>query len=326
MALAIGLTSRAAAADPPPPVTSALNWTRLPGAESCIGVRELQAAVEKRIGRALFVSATEADVLVEGNIEPISNARGWRAQIRLSDADGVDLGTREIQNKEPSCRSLDPSLALAIALMVDPESVRAGRPPVVIPKEKPPAAGTGAPPPPAPPVQDHRPQRLRVKVAAGASLGWGFLPGFGAGAAGRVALERNGSPGLEIDARLWPSQTTNLLAPSELFASFWSAQGGFSVCPLQGGKASTRFTGCLGTTIAIVHATFPDEPRPQESTGFRVDLTTQGRLSRRILGPLLVDLGFTLGIPISQPSFFYARKIPLSYVVGSADVGISIEF
>jgi hypothetical protein len=313
----MGLISAAAKAGPPPPATSALNWTRLPGAESCIGVRDLADAVEKRLGRSLFVSATKADVLVEGNIEPTANPRGWRAQIRLSGADAVILGTREIANTEPSCRSLDESLALAIALMIDPHV------PVV---EAPPApSGPGVSKPRPPPVLSPPPESLRVKTAVGAMLGWGFLPGFGAGMLGRVALERDGSPGLEVDARFWPSQTTAFTQGGPV-ASFWSVQGGFSVCPLQGGKAVTFFTGCLGTAVAILHAAFPDPHDAQQSTGFRVDVTTQGRLSRRILGPLLVDLGFSLAIPIGQPAFYQRNKIPLSYVAGSADVGISIEF
>jgi hypothetical protein len=160
---------------------------------------------------------------------------------------------------------------------------------------------------------------LQVKTSVGGTLGWGFLPGFGAGLLTRVAFERENMFGLEVDARFWPPQAS---AQSGLF---WSAQGGFALCPFRGGSGATLFTGCAGPNVAMIHATFPEIDGAPEATGFRVDFTLQARLSRRIRGPLLIDLGGSLALPLARPGFYHNRNIPVSYVAGSADVGISLQ-
>src|SRR5262249_39169402 len=51
--------------------TSSLNWVRLPGSEECITARALATAVEGRLGRAVFVSASQGDLSIEGRVEPV---------------------------------------------------------------------------------------------------------------------------------------------------------------------------------------------------------------------------------------------------------------
>ena len=50
--------------------TSSLSWIRLPGAERCVSTQDLARDVEQRLGHPIFVSPSEADVSVEGHIEP----------------------------------------------------------------------------------------------------------------------------------------------------------------------------------------------------------------------------------------------------------------
>ena len=49
--------------------TSSLSWLRMPGADACIATQALARSVEERLGRHVFVSASAADVSVEGRIE-----------------------------------------------------------------------------------------------------------------------------------------------------------------------------------------------------------------------------------------------------------------
>src|SRR5689334_7531634 len=42
--------------------TSSLSWVRLPGAETCIPTQTLAERVEQRVGRQVFVSASQADL------------------------------------------------------------------------------------------------------------------------------------------------------------------------------------------------------------------------------------------------------------------------
>jgi hypothetical protein len=84
---------------------SSLSWVRGEGAETCIGTRALAEAVEKRLGRSVFVSAAKADISVEGMVE--RKDAPWRAIVTVADADGNILGTRELTSEEEACASLD---------------------------------------------------------------------------------------------------------------------------------------------------------------------------------------------------------------------------
>ncbi len=94
-----------------------MSWVRLPGAESCISGQHLARLVEQRLQGPTFLSAAEAELSIEGRVEPIED--GWQATLNLSDADGSALGTRQLTAREPVCRSLDDQVSLVIALMID---------------------------------------------------------------------------------------------------------------------------------------------------------------------------------------------------------------
>src|SRR5436190_23546467 len=100
----------AARADPPARRRAALHWSGPPDTEACTAGDTLAAAVAERLKRPVFVLDEEADVVIEARVEQIRAPRGWHARILLTTTSGALLGTREIQSKEASCRSLDESL------------------------------------------------------------------------------------------------------------------------------------------------------------------------------------------------------------------------
>ncbi|HKP64758.1 MAG TPA: hypothetical protein VJV78_48810 [Polyangiales bacterium] len=95
----------------------ALNWVRLSGAESCIAAVELAQLVEGRLGRPVFVSSSEAVVVIEGRVEP-AQPLGFNAVIRVSDPDGTLYGSRELTSADSDCRKLDEVLALVISVTI----------------------------------------------------------------------------------------------------------------------------------------------------------------------------------------------------------------
>src|SRR5277367_3092114 len=138
LALAAALAGAAApAAAEAPPRTSSLGWVRLPGAEACLGSRDLALAVEQRLARTVFVSPAQADVLIDGYITaiPAPDPPRFKAHLTLSDAHGAVLGTRELTAPEGGCHAIDEPLALVVALLIDPDA----------------ALGPRKPPPPPPP-------------------------------------------------------------------------------------------------------------------------------------------------------------------------------
>jgi len=83
------LVDPASAQDAAPMKTGpALNWTRQPGAESCIASVELAARIEARVRKKIFVAAPEAIVAVEGYVAPDPSG-GFRATIAMSDGQGA---------------------------------------------------------------------------------------------------------------------------------------------------------------------------------------------------------------------------------------------
>src|SRR5580692_3933573 len=127
LAAALAAPGTARAADPGPR-SSSLSWVRLAGAEACVGLRDVARAVEKRLGRPVFVAPTRADVAVEGRIERARPSGGWRAVITVSDERGAVRGTRELRTDAADCRALDDSIALALALMIDPDASLSAQP------------------------------------------------------------------------------------------------------------------------------------------------------------------------------------------------------
>jgi len=95
----------------------ALNWVRLPGAESCIAPVELAERVEQRLERRVFVRTPDAIVIVEGQVAPAASG-GFAAVVRVSDTQGNVYGARELALPDADCRRLDDVLALVIAVTI----------------------------------------------------------------------------------------------------------------------------------------------------------------------------------------------------------------
>ena len=62
--------------------TSSLSWVRLPGAESCLAASELSTRVEAKLGRAVFVSPSVADLAIEARAEIEPKTRQFRVVVK----------------------------------------------------------------------------------------------------------------------------------------------------------------------------------------------------------------------------------------------------
>jgi hypothetical protein len=100
--------------------TSSLGWARLPGAEDCISTQALAERVERRLGRRVFVSASQADFALEGRVERADAGGAFVATLVVSDRAGRVLGRRVLRAPGPSCAPLEAPLVLVIAIAIDP--------------------------------------------------------------------------------------------------------------------------------------------------------------------------------------------------------------
>ncbi|HMI92186.1 MAG TPA: hypothetical protein VK509_12510, partial [Polyangiales bacterium] len=102
--------------------TSSLSWVRLAGAEDCIGTQALAERVEHRVGHRVFVSASQADLSLEGHVERAPEGTAFIATLVVSDRSGRELGRRVLRATGTRCSALDPALVLVIAIGLDPDA------------------------------------------------------------------------------------------------------------------------------------------------------------------------------------------------------------
>jgi hypothetical protein len=176
------------------PRRTALSWVRDQRAESCISPEALERDVERRLGRDPFQEP--ADHRIEGIVR--REEQRWVVRLYEHDAQGHRLGMRTIESHSTECRELDSAVALAVALIIDPDIGR-GSASAAFPEPSAPAspgdatrAGpTGderaslpapvAPVGPAMPLatyQPTRPEPTPVALMVGASLAQDLLPGL----------------------------------------------------------------------------------------------------------------------------------------------------
>ncbi|MFO0759274.1 MAG: hypothetical protein U0359_22470 [Byssovorax sp.] len=332
LALAIVIAPSPAGAAPR---SSSLGWVRGAGAETCAGTRALAEAVEARLGRQVFVSAARADVAVEGLIER-SPTGAWRATITLAGESGRVLGAREIVREAASCRDLDAPLALVIAVMIDPDAALREPPAPALPAPLPlpPAPLPPAPPPreivPVPPPAPPPRKPWLAGVHIGPVLSLGMLPGFGAGVALRSRITPPGFPAFEIGGALWaPSQSE----AGGIGARFSLAEGVLSVCPLATSALGFELGACAGARVGAIHAGGFGFALTEERERPTVIGALEGRVRRRIIGPLALAIGPGLAIPFVRDRFFYSgptgeklEVFRMSPLAGTLEITLGAEF
>ncbi|HVY32645.1 MAG TPA: hypothetical protein VHB79_39185 [Polyangiaceae bacterium] len=124
----LGCWSRPARGQPVERATtgSALNWSRLPGTETCPDVTELARRIDDHLRREAFTSPAQATLLVDATIEAVQ-PQGFRVRIILSGAE-AEPGVRELESPGVDCSDAVDAAALAIALMMPPDAAAASRP------------------------------------------------------------------------------------------------------------------------------------------------------------------------------------------------------
>src|SRR5581483_5368620 len=120
-----------------PPVQMRLDHAS--AAPACPDAATLQRAVAERLGRDPFTSDARQTLVVRLS----GKARAFRAELKVVDEAGAAKGQKTLQSKAADCGELASSVALAMALIIDPLLVT--RPP---PPAQPPAAPTPVAPPP----------------------------------------------------------------------------------------------------------------------------------------------------------------------------------
>ncbi|HJL15036.1 MAG TPA: hypothetical protein RMH99_05230 [Sandaracinaceae bacterium LLY-WYZ-13_1] len=304
---------------------SSLSWVRMPDAEGCLASAPLARAVEAQLGRRVFVSASRADLAVEGRAERADGA--WRAVIQVTDATGAVLGERTLESRAEACEELGEMTTVAVALMIDPLTA----------PEAPADAGRSSNGSPEPevivrtervevpvPTESERPRwRVEIDAVLVGSLGLSPLPNLGGLSA--VIVEPPGFVPLVLEGALFPFSRAERAGAH---ADFLHVHAGLQICPLGLREGGLALHGCLGADAGAVIVLGGDLPVDQSER-----LIGQGHVALRghwdVVGPLTVRLGLHFLVPFRQDDPFTTGANPFytpEPVAGMVDLGAGVHF
>lgn len=314
-------------------------------------------AVEAILRREALVPASRADLLIEARVEKVPGRSRFRAVIEVASADGAVIGARTIESATADCHRLDEPVALAIALMIDPEAVTrpvAREPPapptpmvavvrdalfVPVPV---PVAAAAAPPP----VLPHIDEGPWLSFALGPSVAFGIVPGVGPGVRASVEV---GPPADRVGAISW--------GPSSIRAGF-AAYGGsedvqgpgpgddatlgvdavlprLELCPTTMWlHARAAIGACAALDVGALSWTGEgfDSPVGLGTEVFvAVGPTVHGRLV--VVGPLALEIRGAAVVPLTRDRFVFGQgggatslAHQASVVAGTLDLGAHLGF
>lgn len=252
-----------------------------------MGSLSLARAVERRLGRAVFVAPSRAQLAVEGRVAPRAPelGPGYEATISVTRLDGSIVGTRSLESRDATCRELDEGVVLVIALLIDPEARPQGN-----------RSRVAGPMP-----IESRPRGLRPRFGAFVFASLAQLPEPALGVAVSGAL-RHGARSLELNVG-----TTLAVEARDAHAkgSFRLTFGALSLCSAIGRATVARTELCGGAEVTRISAS----GLPFELETERVDFVSalaRGRVALHLVGPLWAELQLWAALPLARPRFTYA--------------------
>jgi hypothetical protein len=256
------------------------------GTSACLEAAKLERAVERRLKRRVFVAAPQAQLTMR--VVFARRADEMQARIELASADGTPRGTRTLVT-ENHCSTLDDSLALSVALLVD-------EPPDPEPPTSPEPAAT--PTPTASVASSKKPDRIinipedvvaprepwHARFGVSAAGAWGQLPGIRPVLALHLTLVPRGFwPVVLSGDAFWPKSAERDERSGARFELF---RVGLAVCPALFDQPARSVAICVGQRIGWLSAQGYgfDRDQRERRLGYALSLGGEGR--QRLFGPV----------------------------------------
>jgi hypothetical protein len=281
------------------------------GAEDCLDLSKLERGVEKRLKRKVFVEPARADLRFVVSFE--KHADQIEARIELSSIDGTPRGSRTLVTSG-HCSTLDDSLALSVALLVDqppdPEPAAAPSAPseaTRLDTATPPTPSAQPSPKPKPtPITlpddvaaPREPWHVRFGVAGEAA--WGLLPAI------RPALTlylklvpRHFLPITLQGDGFWPADAERDAGSG---ATFHLRRAGLALCPPLSERPTYAFAACFGQKLGFIEVQGFGFDHDRHERRLTYALTAGGEARLRLFAP--VSLRAYLGgeVPVVRDRF-----------------------
>lgn len=278
------------------------------GAEDCLDLAKLERGVEKRLKRKVFVEPAKADLRFVVSFERQGDE--MEARIELSSIDGTPRGSRTLVTSG-HCSTLDDSLALSVALLVDqpPDPVAAEPAELAVPSDatKPPALAPAPPPKPKPtpitlPEDVAAPREpWHVSLGVGGEAAWGVLPAI--------------RPALTLYLKLVPRHFVPITLQGDGFwpadaerdagsgATFHLRRAGLALCPALSERPTLALAACFGQKLGFVEVQGFGFDHDRHERRLTYALTAGGEARLRLFAP--VSLRAYLGgeVPVVRDRF-----------------------
>lgn len=267
---------------------AALQWVRLPGTEDCLSGDLLARKVEAKLQREVFPAPSKASILIEGHVERVPE--GYRAELRMSASDGKPLGSRELTSPQSSCAELSETVAVVLAVMIDPDATTRVEPPQEEPK-----------PAPEPKPEPQATLADRQRLLGFARLAVGILPGsaLGIGVAYEVAFERWGE--LRVEGVTYLEREDALPGDPNLKARLRIAHAGVAYCPLRLQLAQLRVAGCAGGELGGAYSEGSGfDPENHSTIALWGSGSASARLAVKLVAALELHLGASFVVPAAR--------------------------
>jgi hypothetical protein len=274
---------------------TSLAWVRGAGAQSCAGPAAVATAIEARLRRPVFVSASRAELSLEALIEPLQRAGGgWRVTISIARAEGAAFGGRTVESSDASCQTATDAAVLTIAQLLDPSESASASAASTSPDGSPSAL-------PAPAPAPSRTDRVTVDWMGG--LGFGLLPHVAPGVSLHARVRPRSAPlQLQVSGKYLFEQAVDVrkVPPGEGRFSLLAA--GLALCtpPAQRRTLATSFcAGAEGGAIAL-----RDEGlAPASHRTAIVNATVRGNVAFALSDHWRVATGAEVLVPLRRPEF-----------------------
>jgi hypothetical protein len=273
-----------------------LSWVRGPGASSCIDQPALEARIVTRLGRAAF--ERDAPRSIEAYVA--RDDRGWHASLQVRDASTGKEASRDLSSEAETCAPLESAVALAIALVIDPDKPVSSDKPIAPPRpETPvPVLDAEATVHPMPPPSSAPPAARSGSFALRGTMAGGLLPGAAAGieTAWSLALGH------------WIAPSAGVLFLPERRASdvrfgFGLTALGLGACAELVDRAVVRPRVCAQLWAGAIHSVVYElvPMQPGERVWFAASVAPEVHLS--VGARLFVVAGGEVVVPIIRDSF-----------------------
>lgn len=292
--------------------TATLSWVRMPGAEACPSTQDVARAVDGVLGRSVWVSASEAELAVEGRIEP--TPEGFRATLHVADASGAALGERVLDHTSTDCAEVLEVVALMIALTIDPDATP---PEVVEPAVEEPTAPT---------LMPLAPWRLDLTFSALGSLGLSPQGTLGGGLV--LALTPPGFVPIFAHGALYPWSRADVSGGANV--DVLQTYFGVGLCPLAlRDTMPVILLACLSVDVGAIAAvsgrelvTEPERVTVQANASFGVHVMIAGPLYFAASAALVVPFRSEPFLLRGPPTAVWWRPEP---VAGVLALGVGLE-